>query len=643
MSSQLRQQFKTVRKFFESIDKHTCTDYPASVVSRMVMEREPVYVFAYIRVSTLIQGDKFSPEVQKRMIREFAERYNMIVLGFYEDKQSGKSIGRTALFELLDEIPKHKKVHAIITPYADRISRQWAHSGPAQSALRKAGVEFISMDTFNPGSESTFMDALFAVLAEEDNRKRSKRAQQGISERMRQGYFCGHAPFGYVNAKVDRRNQIVPHPEKSKTVQRIFELAINSDLALNEIRRKVKAEGYNVDGLPIKLFKVLKNPAYKGSMRVRKGKEDEAILPANHPAIISDALWERANKIRNTRSKPKLSLPADVATEPLSGLILCPNCTNKVLNLNRYVSSTKAQTVYSYLRCRSCSFRTKVDDVWDKIDSVISALHFREERLALLQQHVSAEIARMRASETNQISHAKTEIDGLKTRLTDIEEDFFRGTFDAQQYADLSRKLKDRIDEKSHALAQAETRLEDIEHSDLSVLKVLSQIHEHFENGNSNMRIRIVQALLGQQFSPLEISVTNSIVDFMFDAQPARTLGSSMSVMRTTPKTGQVMTITHRKRQRRVSVWRKPRQVNNLEGDETAEDSHLSSKVPSASEESALFVITLPHRCRKSLQGNTLALCLPVPARFELTLLLKNFSTSLNDLDPTTRRPSVSE
>ncbi len=194
-------------------------------------------------------------------------------------------------------------------------------------------------------------------------------------------------------------------------------------------------------------------------MRVRSGKEDEAILPANHPAIISDVLWERANKIRTTRIKPKPSLPVDADTEPLSGMILCPDGTAKVLHLNRIVSNTKAQTVCSHLRCRSCSFQTNVAEVWGQIDRVISALHFREDRLALLQQHVRAEVARMRVSEVKHIDYAENEIAGLKKRYVDVKEESLQETISVRQYADLSQRLKDRIEEKSHALQDAQTRL----------------------------------------------------------------------------------------------------------------------------------------------------------------------------------------
>jgi len=64
-----------------------------------------------------------------------------------------------------------------------------------------------------------------------------------MDEKVRQGWPTGLAPYGYVNVD-DRNEPVVPHPEKSKTVMRIFELYASGQHTFKSLADKLAAEGH---------------------------------------------------------------------------------------------------------------------------------------------------------------------------------------------------------------------------------------------------------------------------------------------------------------------------------------------------------------------------------------------------------------
>ncbi|MHB1155862.1 MAG: serine integrase family protein [Phycisphaerales bacterium] len=64
-----------------------------------------------------------------------------------------------------------------------------------------------------------------------------------MDEKVRQGWPTGLAPYGYMNVD-DRNEPVVPHPVKSKTVVRIFELYASGRFTFKSLAHQLAAEGH---------------------------------------------------------------------------------------------------------------------------------------------------------------------------------------------------------------------------------------------------------------------------------------------------------------------------------------------------------------------------------------------------------------
>jgi len=66
---------------------------------------------------------------------------------------------------------------------------------------------------------------------------------KGMDEKVRQGWPTGHAPFGYLNVD-DKEEPVIPHPEKGRTLERIFELYATGQYTFKSLADKLQAEGH---------------------------------------------------------------------------------------------------------------------------------------------------------------------------------------------------------------------------------------------------------------------------------------------------------------------------------------------------------------------------------------------------------------
>ena len=64
-----------------------------------------------------------------------------------------------------------------------------------------------------------------------------------MDEKVRRGWPTGGAPFGYLNVE-DRDEPVIPHPERSGTLVRIFELYATGGYTFESLADQLQREGH---------------------------------------------------------------------------------------------------------------------------------------------------------------------------------------------------------------------------------------------------------------------------------------------------------------------------------------------------------------------------------------------------------------
>lgn len=198
--------------------------------------------------------------------------------------------------------------------------------------------------------DNKFITGIKAMMAEEYSRDLSKKITSAALRSQKNGTVYGNnRTLGYKQN--GGKFEIVP--EEAKLVQQIFEW-YGQGIGVVKILRKLKEMGIKssngTDFSMSTLRRLLKNEKYKGLLISHKTSynfetkkqtynpiEDCIIIPNGVPAIVSEELWDKCAKIRESRvEKYKLSKNNNFSKQeyygrfmgkyPLSGKLICMKC-----------------------------------------------------------------------------------------------------------------------------------------------------------------------------------------------------------------------------------------------------------------------------------------------------------------------------
>lgn len=303
----------------------------------------------YIRVSSEEQVKGFSLEAQREKLLQYCTLHSIPVYKLYADEGiSGKSItGRPALQELLH----HAKQHAfgqVIFLRMNRLSRNLQDFLQMAELFQSLDIRMHSLTEEMPPDTpiGTFLLQMWGAAAQFEREQTAENVRLNIHHRSKQGKWnCGNIVLGYRwipggSRSKNIRAEVIP--EEAKIVNAIFEWyaaglgfkAITNRLNNFGILTK-KGRLFSVNGIR----NILRNVNYIGQIKYRtqepgkpKGRYMEHIVAGEHPAIISDDLWNRVQLQLKERSKPPIKKTQKVYLLP--GLLKCPSCGSGMIPIH---------------------------------------------------------------------------------------------------------------------------------------------------------------------------------------------------------------------------------------------------------------------------------------------------------------------
>ena len=285
----------------------------------------PLRVCYYCRVST-------DSDVQLNSLDNQLEYYENYIKskpkwifsgGYIEEGKTGVRVDVRPSFKKMIHDAKHNKFDLIITKEVSRFARDLEDSIHYIRELKDSGVgvffENQNMNTFDYNSE-LILNIMFN-LAQDESRKLSSRVKFGHRQAIENGHVLGSSNItGY---RKDNCKLVIVENE-AKFIKTLFELYATGKYGFLKLSKKLSELGYlNKKG---KLYdkdslkRMIENPKYKGYYRARtyeildyrtkrrkKNNLDEQVLykckDGSIPAIISEELWNQANKILKSRTK----------------------------------------------------------------------------------------------------------------------------------------------------------------------------------------------------------------------------------------------------------------------------------------------------------------------------------------------------
>lgn len=293
----------------------------------------------------------------EKTLLELAKRRGYHIGAIYKEVVSGETISaRPVMQQLLREV-EAGMWDGVLVMEVERLARgDTIDQGTVSRAFQFSDTKIITplkvYDPNNEFDEEYFEFGLFMSRREYKTIKR--RLNAGRLASVKEGKYCGNRPpYGYERVKIkgEKGFTLTPVPDQVEVVRLIFNWYVNGDsgerLGVAKITRKLNNMGIPAltrkDWSPATISGILQNPVYCGKLRwdarktVRKIENGQVIVsrPRSydncilvkglHPAIISEELFQAAQKIRS-KNPPRPVGVASTVKNPLSGLIYCKKC-----------------------------------------------------------------------------------------------------------------------------------------------------------------------------------------------------------------------------------------------------------------------------------------------------------------------------
>lgn len=260
-------------------------------------------VYAYIRVSTVRQGERGSSlQEQRAAIDAYARRHDLDIAEWFEEQETAAKQGRRVFNHLLRLLDR-KRAAGVIIHKIDRSARNlrdWSDLGE----LIDRGVEVhFAHESVDLTSRGGRLSAdIQAVVAADYIRNLRDEVKKGFYGRLKQGYYPLPAPLGYADNGGGRVK--TPDPVTAPLVRQAFELYATGRYGLVSLSEELQRRGLrNRRGGRVSLAglaRLLKSEFYLGIIRIERTGEH---FLGKHEPLISKRLFDDVQDVLRGRRK----------------------------------------------------------------------------------------------------------------------------------------------------------------------------------------------------------------------------------------------------------------------------------------------------------------------------------------------------
>src|SRR6266446_3707949 len=381
--------------------------------------------FAYIRVSTVKQGEKGSSlQEQKAAIETYARRHSLSIAEWYEEQETAAKQGRPVFTKMLKGLDQGI-ARGVITHKIDRSARNlrdWAVLGE----LVDRGIELhFAHESIDLSSRGGRLSAdIQAVVAADYIRNLRDEVKKGFYGRLKQGLYPLGAPIGYLDNGGGKPKTI--DPVRGPLIAKAFELYATGQWSFETLGEEMFSRGLRTKaGKRVRrsgLSTILNSPFYIGLIRIQKTAET---FQGVHEPLVGTALFNRVRTILAGR----LTHKANIHRFRYQRTFKCCTCGRSL------VASRHKGHVYYRCTTRTCPTTCLREEIIDEaLRLATSGFQLSDKAWAAVNMDVEAVLANCkidRAAELQNMSLAIAALDDRVGRLTDayIDQVVDRETF----------------------------------------------------------------------------------------------------------------------------------------------------------------------------------------------------------------------
>lgn len=371
--------------------------------------------YAYIRVSTTKQGEKGSSlQEQRSAIENYARRFDLSIVGWFEEQETAAARGRLLFSEMLSGL-RRGKADGVIIHKIDRSARNlrdWADLGE----LIDQGIDVhFANESLDMTSRGGRLSAdIQAVVAADYIRNLKEEVRKGFDGRLKQGLYPLPAPLGYSNEGGGKPKLI--DPMSGPFVRLAFELYATGRYSLETLGDELFARGLRTrSGMRVsrtRLSDMLNNQFYIGIIQIKGAGE---CFQGVHEPLVSASLFRRVQGILAGRAKRRGSTHEYLYRKTVH----CDQCERALV--------PELQKGHVYYRChgRSCvGVCVREEHIGEGIHAALQRLVLTEEDLSDVAEELKLHVGSVTVNTVQKQEAIQLKLANLGARLERLTDAF---------------------------------------------------------------------------------------------------------------------------------------------------------------------------------------------------------------------------
>ncbi|MBI2342828.1 MAG: recombinase family protein [Deltaproteobacteria bacterium] len=416
------------------------------------------------RVSDAHQKEGYSLDEQERLGKQYADDQGFRVLRAFTFQETASKVHQRKKFdEIVAFIAAHtsgkQKALAVVAEKHDRLYRNHTNKAQLQLFIEEGKIEIhlykerktITKDS--PPSDFLVDDMMTSVNAF-TSRNIGRETKKGLLGKARDGWFPGKAPFGYINAhpelredKNRRRGIIKPLTWGEALIPRMYDLR-SQGFSFDRVRGAVLEEGLvPVDKRPTfhksTVEKILKNPFYMGEFDW-SGERHQG----KHTPLVSKSLWKTVQETFWAHFRP--GFRARHKNGSLSGFMKCA-CGCSVTYDPKDKPSGRH---YDYYRCSNGKKQhaklryVSEGHIFQEFKPALDSIHITEKRADEVMHVLNETEEKARRAHDRNIEAMQARLKEMESAEDLVYDDFRKGVLDEVAY----KRQIERVRKERHNL-----------------------------------------------------------------------------------------------------------------------------------------------------------------------------------------------
>jgi site-specific DNA recombinase len=375
----------------------------------------------YIRESTERQAEGYSPDMQEKALRRYAQEKGMEVVAVYTDYESGTTDQRPQ-FQALVEAAERHEFDALLVYHTSRFARDVELARRYKRRLREGlgiKVVFVSQALSDPDTPEGFLtEGITEVVDAHYSRLLGFWISRGYREKYEQGGLLGPLPLGYTVRRDDKGQpiEIVEDPATGPTIRCAFELYATGQYSLRELARWGAAEGLRsrkgnvIDRVGWQ--KTLTNPTYAGYVSYKRRQKNTELVRGTFEPLVPLAVYRSVQETLRERMRGPVYRPK-YRVYVLSGVAVCDRCGGPLrgttTNGRRYMQDYQANKLE-----RTCLQRmVRADTLEEQVAAYL-------DRFRIPEDYPPKVLALLRARQTGDADMKRATLEKAQARLKDL-------------------------------------------------------------------------------------------------------------------------------------------------------------------------------------------------------------------------------